>query len=390
MTAPALAVRHRLAGVDAARGVALIGMMTVHVLPGPRDAGGSWPLTAWVYRVAEGRSAALFAVLAGVSLVLSGATRKQIAIRAVLVAAVGLPLGMISGPVAIILTIYGVLFVLALPFLRLRASLLAGLAAAWALLSPLLSQFVRGHGLSAAPSNPAWSDLAHPLALTQNLLLTGYYPALTWLPYLLAGLAAGRVLAGRTQAEAGLAGRWIALTGLAVAIAGWTIGTLTVRAAGGVAALTSRLEPSSVLTGRGPHLLDETFYGTTPLTSWWWTGVGAPHSGGIGDLVQTTGSALVLLGVALLVASYGSMWIRPLAAAGAMTLSLYTLHVLIMDVVASIPAGQRPPAWPLLIAQVVLALAAALAWGAPKERGPLEELVSGAVRALAGRRDRRA
>lgn len=59
----------RLVGVDAARGVALLGMVAVavHVLSG-QDADGSESLT---YQVASGRSAALFAVLAGVGLALA-------------------------------------------------------------------------------------------------------------------------------------------------------------------------------------------------------------------------------------------------------------------------------------------------------------------------------
>lgn len=386
VAAPAVAVRQRLTGVDAARGVALFGMMAVHVLPGPTAPGGKAPITEVVYRFAEGRSAALFAVLAGVSLVLSRASRAQIAVRALLVAAAGLSLGSLPGPIAVILTIYGVLFLLALPFLRLPAAVLAVLAALWAVLSPLVSQWVRMNGVPGSPSNPAWIDLMHPLALVQNLLITGYYPALTWLTYLLAGLAVGQLLAGRDPDQAASAGRRIALTGLVVTLAGWLIGAVTVAAAGGVAALAEQLEPWSVLNGRGPHLLDESFYGTTPVTSWWWAGVNAPHSGAIGDLVQTTGSALVLLGLALRLAPLASMWIRPLAAAGAMTLSLYTLHTLIMDAVASIPQDDRPPRWPLLIVQVALALIAASAWGAPKHRGPLEDVVSLAVHALTDRR----
>ncbi len=85
----------RLVGVDAARGVALLGMVAVHVLSG-EDADGSESL---IYLVASGRSAALFAVLAGVGLALAfrrprGPDRLRasaaIAVRAVLLGFVGL------------------------------------------------------------------------------------------------------------------------------------------------------------------------------------------------------------------------------------------------------------------------------------------------------------
>ena len=53
--------RRRLAGVDAARGLALIGMMSVHLFRMPY--GPDAPLAR---ELVSGRSAALFAVLAGV------------------------------------------------------------------------------------------------------------------------------------------------------------------------------------------------------------------------------------------------------------------------------------------------------------------------------------
>ena len=57
----------RLQAVDAARGVALIGMMAVHVLPGT-DADGGVSLT---HELARGRASAAFAVLAGVAIALA-------------------------------------------------------------------------------------------------------------------------------------------------------------------------------------------------------------------------------------------------------------------------------------------------------------------------------
>ncbi|VEI51695.1 heparan-alpha-glucosaminide N-acetyltransferase domain-containing protein [Kocuria rosea] len=60
--------KRRLAGIDAARGMALIGMISIHIMP-------SWdpvtfePTAQWT--VFAGRSAALFALLAGVGLAFS-------------------------------------------------------------------------------------------------------------------------------------------------------------------------------------------------------------------------------------------------------------------------------------------------------------------------------
>ena len=90
----------RVIGVDAARCVALLGMIATHVLV-ERDADG----VSVAHQLAGGRASALFAVLAGVSLALvsggstplRGADRRaasvRIAVRALLIALVGLVLG---------------------------------------------------------------------------------------------------------------------------------------------------------------------------------------------------------------------------------------------------------------------------------------------------------
>ena len=61
--------RDRLDGIDLARGAALLAMMATHILPTltQAPASGVWSAT-WVGTVLSGRAAALFAVLAGVSL----------------------------------------------------------------------------------------------------------------------------------------------------------------------------------------------------------------------------------------------------------------------------------------------------------------------------------
>ena len=95
--APRAAGRSRLAGVDAARGLAVLGMVAVHVLPRTDDDGGpSLP-----YVLASGRAAAAFAVLAGVGVALATARtgegralqRGRLLVRAAAVGALGLTLG---------------------------------------------------------------------------------------------------------------------------------------------------------------------------------------------------------------------------------------------------------------------------------------------------------
>src|SRR5689334_2639005 len=112
--------RPRIEGVDLARGLALVGMIATHVFAAIDDTGA--PTAATI--VAAGRSAASFAMIAGVSLALiSGrqrplegrdlsAMRTGIVVRALVIGAIGLAIGF-SDDVDIILPYYAVLFLLA-------------------------------------------------------------------------------------------------------------------------------------------------------------------------------------------------------------------------------------------------------------------------------------
>ena len=76
----------RVVGVDAARGLALLGMVSVHVLPATDGDGGE----SLAYAVASGRSAALFAVLAGVGLALARPSVPALLVRALVIGLAGL------------------------------------------------------------------------------------------------------------------------------------------------------------------------------------------------------------------------------------------------------------------------------------------------------------
>jgi uncharacterized membrane protein YeiB len=370
----------RLPALDVARGVALLGMMAVHVLhTGPG-------VTGAVHDLAGGRSAALFAVLAGVGLALGSGgahpnpqrlhrARRAIPVRAAAIAFLGLTLGLISTPLAIILVYYAVLFLCALPVLGWSARRLALAATGWALLSPVVSQLVRAAGLNDGPgANPSWQDVTDPGGTALHLLLNGYYPVLTWVTYLLAGLAVGRsaLRLRRTAVR-------LAVLGAGLALTAWLVAIACVHRAGGERALGATLDPNAYIAGRGDGLLNDSFFGTTPTTSWWFLGVMAPHSGAIPDLVHTTGTALLVIGLALLLVPRTGEWLRPLAAAGSMTLTLYSAHAVGLGFVDVADPDGAWPVWPVLLVNIGLALLVATWWGSPQRRGPLEELVATAV-----------
>ena len=372
----------RLVGVDVARAVALLGMYAAH-LTVARDASGPGGVDP-LFQVVAGRSSALFALLAGVGIALAnpldrvradpGRLRRRLAWRALLVALIGLALGHAESGLAVILTFYGVLFLCALPVLGWSARRLGWLALGWALLSPVASLLLRRQ-LEAGPKVvPSFAELAAPVQLLQELLLTGYYPVLTWATYLFAGMAVGRLRLGSaaTAARLALVGAWTAA--LALAVSAW----LT-RLPGTREALLA--DPRRPVEGWAE--LDTQIrlglYGTHPTGTPWWLAVWSPHSGSVVDLLHTTGTALLVLGLALWLVALlprAPWWL--LGGAGAMTLTLYTVHVL---VVAALPE-QRTGTALALHAGVSLLLGAVAARLA--QRGPLEAAVRTLARRLAG------
>lgn len=136
----------RLIGVDLARGLAVFGMYAVHVGPAPSQDGA----IGFLMELAQGRSSALFAVLAGfaVALITGRRTPKtglagrqavaKVVIRAVTLMALGTALTMTGTPVVPILAFYGLFFLLVPPLHRLGAEPPAMIAAGRALVGPQL------------------------------------------------------------------------------------------------------------------------------------------------------------------------------------------------------------------------------------------------------------
>jgi NADH:ubiquinone oxidoreductase subunit 6 (subunit J) len=366
----------RLVGVDVARCLALLGMMATHVLD-PVDASGE--LTR-VQEVTGGRSAALFAVLAGVSLALMtgrqspvtgkvlGARALGLAVRAVLIAALGLVLGSLGTSIAIILTYYGVLFLIGIPFLRLRARWLWLLGFAWIVVGPVLSQVIRPMLPPRRVASPEPSQLLEPGRLLAELLFTGYYPVVPWLAYLLIGMAIGRIDLRNRQVVSML---WTG--GIIISIsATWLSGRLTRLPS--VAEVLLRTYPGTDIDG-ALTAMSKGLYGQTPVDGGWqWLLVVAPHSSTPFDLAQTIGSSMFVIGACQMIAlRLPSRWRTGMAVlfgAGTMTLTLYTLHV-VMRTDAVWPP-ETPDTYVVHVIVVMAIGALVTAWGRP---GPLEWVV---------------
>jgi hypothetical protein len=379
-------VTGRVVGVDVARCLALLGMMATHILPGVVD--GRVPL---LHQLAGGRASALFAVLAGTSLVLVAGSRAPLrgpdwrgmaagtVVRAVLIAVLGLLLGHAGSGIAVILVYYAVLFVVALPFLRLSTGWLVVVAVGWLAGGPFLSHVLRGSAPPPSYDVPSFDSLGHPVTLLRELVLTGYYPVLTWVPLLLAGIVVGRLDLRSTRTAVGLA-----VLGAGAVVTAWLVSD------GLLASTDVRAELTRSFSGAGwqgelSTTLAHGLYGVTPPGSAWWLAVRAPHTGAPLDLLMVVGSACLVLGLSLVLGRLFPRVCGVVFGAGAMTLTLYTLHVLLRGEGAW--DGDGLPTF-LGQAALVLAIGAAFRWGG--HRGPLEGLVgeasTGARQLAAGRR----
>ena len=379
----ASAPRARLTGIDAARGLALLGMMATHVLP---LYGSDVHLTpTWVGLVFSGRASALFAVLAGVGLALSTgkqqppggadlwAARRGVAFRALVVAAIGLSLGGLEVNVAIILVHYAVMFLCILPFLGLGPKRLLVLAAAWVVAAPGLAFLLRPWLLSPTPAlqlghNPGWEDLTTPARLLGDLFLTGYYPVFQWIAYLLIGLAVGRLALSAAAVPVLL----VAAGGTVAVLSKWASAVL-LEDWGGLKALQAQLtDPDYPLES----VLQVNLTGVQQTGSGWWLAVSSPHSGTTLDLLHTSGVAVAVVGIFLLLGRLGD-WVEldlllPLRGTGAMTLSLYTAHLCLM---AALNGQQLPAGWTVEVVywtQVAVALLIGWIFARQAWRGPLE------------------
>jgi uncharacterized membrane protein len=364
----------RIVGVDIARGVALLGMMAVHILPEATADGRmsmSWTLSA-------GKSAALFAVVAGVGIALSTGRRRRpegrrwsaaaasLTVRAALIGLIGLLLGALV-PIedaAVILAYYALLFVLAIPLLRLPGRWLVALAVGVAVVVPVLSHLVRGGLADFSDTNPTLGDLVQaPGRLATELTLTGVYPALPWVAYICIGLAVGRSRLSRGVVVGFTVG------GAALALAASTLSWFLLERAGGRAELAEVAMRSMTL-----EQYTDVFVwgadGTLPTTSPWWLAVEAPHTTTPLDLLFTIGVALAVLGVALVLGWVAGPRLRPLAVAGSMPLTLYTAHVLLLTVPVMPPAP-----WAEYLVHVVILMGFALLWTRRYPRGPLEQVL---------------
>lgn len=317
-------MRPRIVAVDAARGLAILGMFIAHTYPRVGDE----------ELLVDGRSSVLFATLAGISLgILTGGTRSEtsrrgqarrgVAIRALALFVLGIGLTLLPSNIAVILDYYGIMFLLMIPALYLPRAALAIAAAVITVVAPLAAEWV-----SIAFAADGWTSVV------SQYLLTGTYPALVWLPFLLVGLLCCRSDLTRATTQY----RMII---------------------GGVAAM---------VLGYG---IAEAVPGVTA----------AAHSGSTAEIVGSGGFAIALIGILLWLERFRASRIalHPLAAAGSMPLTIYTLQVLLLAaLVAFTGTATWLPDYPGFLLMFILIIASLLfgeAWRTFLGAGPLERML---------------
>ncbi|MFJ6386944.1 DUF418 domain-containing protein [Streptomyces sp. NPDC091972] len=378
----------RLVGVDLARALAVFGMYVVHIGP-PLSA--TTGVASWIRYLSDGHSSVLFATLAGFSLMLIAGRREpktglagrraraRIAIRAVVLLALGTAMAVEYGGV-VILGFYGVYFFLALPLVRLSARTLAIVAAAFALVAPQLA-FVLSSLLT--PSVQQSINAYDPLRRLSevgvlDLLLTGFYPALTWMAFVIAGMALGRL-----DLSSGTVQKRLAALGAALTVTAYGMSLLLA----GKGALRSLAEDGPSSGGSGSMPLGSASMppdgGSFPDMSASFLLKAGPHSGTTFDIVGSVGIAiLVIVGATVAMDRLPRLrrLAKPVIAVGTMSLTAYVGHFLAQSAL-SLPTGTgTQQSWLPLLVFVLGAILFASTWSRFFRRGPLEHLLNAATK----------
>lgn len=352
----------RILGLDVARGLAILGMAGAHIgETEPFD----WTDAATWTDLVHGRSSILFAVLAGVSIALmTGRSvlpereripgiRLNLVGRGAMIFLIGLVLEMLGTPIAVILTLYGLLYVAVIPFLRWRAWQLLVAAATLALAGPALLALI-----TAVTLQPSGAGI--------GFVLYGSYPITVWMAFVLGGMALGR-LGVESIRTAVLA----LVSGVTLAVAGYGLGAIAP-----VRALPSAEPPSG--WEDYPRALAE----ADPLGAALAAFVAVePHSGGTAEILGSGGFALTVIALCLLLSRPLRWVLLPLGALGSMPLSAYSLHV----VTAALLSGpgafvQSNVFWG---ATAIGLLVMTTLWAMFAGRGPLERLVGWTAQTMA-------
>jgi uncharacterized membrane protein YeiB len=330
----------RLPGVDVARALAIVGMVAVHFGPRPQRETG---LSAWLLGVPYGKASVLFALVAGVGVSLLAARkpaliRPRLLYRTLWLLPVGLWLQELEHPVAVILQYYAVWFAIAAIYVHASDRRLLVWAGGWLAFGSLAVAWVGVH-------HADWLLIARgdsPGGVVMDVLLTGYYPTVTWIPVVLFGMWLGRRGLGQRRVRA------------TMVAAGGAVALVAMR--GGLAAAQA-LDVRTTNGGWG-HLLSIDGHSEMPLA-----------------VIGASAMSVAVLGVCLWAADVGPRLLRPLVAMGQGALTLYVGHLIIWNFLPALFAStSSADAWTATFWFTVVGAASMTLWLLAFSRGPLETM----------------
>lgn len=392
------APRTRIAYLDAARALAIIGMFLAHIA-------AFVPIPAPIEFLVSGRASIMFGVLAGVSTTLIARSHavtdherlgfanrnssRDLLVRAIILLLIGITLPLLSAGPIVILSTYAVLYLLAIPVLRLSTRILVVLTALTAIVTPLFSFWLRATWpdtsdelvIGGVPTIFSFTSVEGTVQAFRQLLFDGMYPVLTWIPFLLAGIVIGRLILNSTFTTR-LAATW----GVALAVVGYgtSFGLVTVT--------DFMSERISVFRGIDPALADATDdqlmdqFGTMAYTDLGVTNLNdvrsllfaASHSGSITEIIGGIGFVLLVLAVLSLIKRFAAPVLTPFSNLGKMPLTYYVGHI-IGFLVLLFAGGAMISIWLNLVLFVVLPMLLAALWFRFFRRGPLEAVIHAAA-----------
>lgn len=380
----------RIVAVDLARFLAIVGMIAAHLMLGEGP--------GWTVEATSGFPSTLFAMIGGVSAILS--TRRysaegqhlaaafSLAGRGLVVALLGVLLGLAPGYVIVVLVYFGATLIVASLFVRMPPLALFATAGITAAAGPFVNLAIRD---GVAVGSPGELSFGSPLQFVASIGFTGTYPVITWLVYVLVGMAVGKLVLGATPERTRFA---IRLT---------IVGAAMTAAASSADVLSRDFVLRQLVNGipmppeQAVELVDGEGFGG-PVAAGWAAVVNATaHTGSVGDIVRTLGASLAILGILLLVtrrlASPMPWLLRPLARAGGAPLTVYTLHVIatfIMLGALTTADSTDSNEWPwwfsgpgILALHVAGVIAVGIVLTALGRRGPLETLTTAVARRFA-------
>lgn len=297
--------KKRLLALDAARGLAVIGMFIQHFALNERNADIVSGNTMILFILCSGISYTLMSQNAAKSGIEEKIFRTKILTKSVFIDLIGYLLILLNGPFAVILTAYAVLFVMAIPLRKCSDKMLAWVSGGLLIISPVI--MIAGMNLFSRSAMIA--DIAG-----------GSLSGIALLPVFTLGMLIGR----KDMRNIKRAFTYILAGIVCILLIKILAAYVLPNVAGAI---------SGILEARYATMSEIDEYAAWPKNvwpiSWNMLFTAMPQSGSTFTLILGIGVSLVVLGVTILLESRIPVLLKPFAMTGQVALTLYVLQIVI-------------------------------------------------------------